>query len=202
LLGANAAVGVTLGFTAGSLAAAIAGAVANAIAAIVLTQVISVVSVEVFGEKWGKLIAAVVSVMVMNMSASYQQTGSFSMDWGKFMRVDNLIGMTDSVATGVTGYANSKISGIESDMAEATEEYEDDIQKIIKRMDELGYSDVDLDPLMFLQQDNLDNRNVTSEPSEIFLRRTLLTGSDIIEIDHSLIHDFVEISLKLPEANG
>jgi hypothetical protein len=202
LLGANAAVGVTLGFTAGSLAAVIAGAVANAIAAIVLTQVISTVSVEVFGEKWGKLIAAIVTVMVGNMASSYQQTGSFSMDWGKFMRVDNLIGMTDSVATGVTGYANSKISGIESDMVEATEEYEDDVQSILERMDELGYSGVDLDPLMFLQQDNLDNRNVTSEPSEIFLRRTLLTGSDIAEMTHALINDFVDISLKLPEANG
>jgi hypothetical protein len=202
LLGANASVGISLGFTAGSTAALVAGAAANAIAAIVLTEAIGTVSVELFGEKWGKIIAAVVTVMVGNMSTNYQSTGSFSMDWGTFMRVDNLIGMTDSVASGVTGISNSKISDIEKDMKEAKDEYEDDIQKIIKRMDELGYSDVDLDPLMFLQQDNSDNRNVTSEPSEIFLRRTLLTGSDIIEIDHSLIHDFVEISLKLPEANG
>jgi hypothetical protein len=55
---------------------------------------------------------------------------------------------------------------------------------------------------MFVQQGNSDNRSVTSEPSEIFLRRTLLTGSDIAEMTHAMIDDFVEISLKLPEANG
>jgi hypothetical protein len=202
LLGANASVGVSLGFAAGSTAAIIAGATANAIAAIVLTQAISTVSVELFGEKWGKLIAAIVTVMVGNMAGNYHQTGSFSVNWGEFMRVDNLIGMTDSVASGVKGYAASEISDIEQDMAEAKEEYEDDVQSILERMEELGYSGVDLDPLMFVQEGNSDNRSVTSEPIEIFLRRTLLTGSDIAEMTHAMIDDFVEISLKLPEANG
>jgi hypothetical protein len=202
LLGSNAFVGASLGFAAGSTAAIAAGAAANAIAAIVLTQAISTVSIELFGEKWGKLIAAIVTVMVGSMTSNYQQTGNFSMDWGKFMRVDNLIGMTDSVATGVQGYAAYKNAGIEEDMAEAREEYEDDVQSIIKKMEELGHSGVDLDPLMFIQQDNSDNRNVTSEPSANFLRRTLLTGSDIAEMTHAMIDDFVEISLTLPEANG
>jgi hypothetical protein len=191
-----------MGFTAGSTAAIVAGATANAIAAIVLTQVISTVSVELFGEKWGRIIAAIVTVMVGNMASSYHQTGSFAMDWGKFMRVDNLIAMTDSVATGVQGYAANEVSDIQEDMAEAKEEYEDDVQSIIERMENLGYSGVELDPLIYIQQDNLDDRNVTSEPSEIFLRRTLLTGSDIAEMTHALIDEFVEISLKLPEANG
>jgi hypothetical protein len=202
LLGANASVGASLGFAAGSTAAIIAGAAANAIAAIIVTQAISTVSVELFGEKWGKLIAAIVTVMVGNMAGNYQQTGSFSVNWGEFMRVDNLIGMTDSVASGVKGYAASEISDIEQDMAEAKEEYEDDVQSILERMEELGYSGVDLDPLMFVQEGNSDNRSVTSEPSEIFLRRTLLTGSDIAEMTHAMIDDFVEISLTLPEANG
>jgi hypothetical protein len=201
LLGGNAAVGATMGYAVGSTAAIVAGAAANAIAAIFLTQAISTVSVELFGEKWGKLIAAIVTVMVAGMASNYQQTGNFAMDWGKFMRVDNLIGMTDSVASGVQGYATNEISGIEEDMADATEEYEDDVQSIIKRMEELGSSGVDLDPLMFVQQDNSDDRNVTSEPSENFLRRTLLTGSDIAEMTHAMIDDFVEISLTLPEAN-
>jgi hypothetical protein len=202
LLGTNAYVGAQMGFTAGSTAAIVAGATANAIAAIVLTQVISTVSVELFGEKWGRIIAAIVTVMVGNMASSYHQTGSFAMDWGKFMRVDNLIAMTDSVATGVQGYAANEVSDIQEDMAEAKEEYEDDVQSIIERMENLGYSGVELDPLIYIQQDNLDDRNVTSEPSEIFLRRTLLTGSDIAEMTHALIDEFVEISLKLPEANG
>jgi hypothetical protein len=202
LLGANLTVGATLGFAAGSTAALIAGAAANAIAAIVLSQVIGVVSVELFGEKWGKIIAAVVTIMIGSMSANYNQTGNFAINWGEFMRVDNLIGMTDSVASGVKGYAASEISDIEKDMAEAKEEYEDDVQSIIQRMEDLGYSGVDLDPLMYIQQDNSDDRNVTSEPSGIFLRRTLLTGSDIAEMTHAMIDDFVEISLTLPEANG
>ena len=202
LLGANAAVGVSLGFAAGSISAIIAGAAANAIAAIVLSQVIGAVSVELFGEKWGKIIAAVVTIMIGSMSTNYHQTGNFAINWGEFMKVDNLIGMTDSVAAGVQGYSASEISDIEKDMAEAKEEYEDDVQSIIKRMEDLGYSGVDLDPLMFIQQDNSDDRNVTSEPSEQFLRRTLLTGSDIAEMTHAMIDDFVEISLTLPEANG
>jgi hypothetical protein len=202
LLGPNAFVGASMGYAAGSTAAIVAGAAANAIAAIFLTQAISTVSVELFGEKWGKLIASIVTVMVAGMASNYHQTGNFAMDWGKFMRVDNLIGMTDSVATGVQGYAADEVSSIQEDMEDAKEEYEDDVQSIIKRMEELGSSGVDLDPLMFVQQDNSDNRNVTSEPSENFLRRTLLTGSDIAEMTHAMIDDFVEISLTLPEANG
>jgi hypothetical protein len=199
LLGNNAMVGASLGFTAGTTAAIVAGAAANAIAAIVLAQAISTVTVDVFGEKWGKIIAAIVTVMIGGMTRSYHQTGSFAIDWGTFMRVDNLIGMTESVTK---GYASQEISGIKSDMAEATEEYEDDVQSIIKKMEELGYSSVDLDPLMYIQQDNSDSRNVTSEPSANFIRRTLLTGSDIAEMTHAMIDDFVEISLTLPEANG
>jgi hypothetical protein len=199
LLGNNAMVGASLGFTAGTTAAIVAGAAANAIAAIVLAQAISTVTVDVFGEKWGKIIAAIVTVMINGLASSYHQTGSFAIDWGTFMRVDNLIGMTESVTK---GYASQEISGIKSDMAEATEEYEDDVQSIIKKMEELGYSSVDLDPLMYIQQDNSDSRNVTSEPSANFIRRTLLTGSDIAEMTHAMIDDFVEISLTLPEANG
>jgi hypothetical protein len=197
LLGTNAAVGTTIGLT--GMAAIAAGAAINAAAAIILAQVLSSIAVELFGEKDGRIIAAVLTFMITSGAGNYHQTGSTSVDWGQFMRVDNLIAMTESV---VQGYTSKAISDIEQDMKEAKEEYEDDVESILKRMDDLGYSDVDLDPLMYLQQDNLDDRNVTSEPSEIFLRRTLLTGSDIAEMTHAMIDDWVEISLTLPEANG
>jgi hypothetical protein len=82
-----------------------------------------------------------------------------------------------------------KIGDVRSDEAAKMEE----IEQLYKSM--LGDTGVDFDPM------ELTNAAMNfSESSQAFLSRTLLTGTDVVNITHSMISDFVEISLELPEA--
>lgn len=194
LLGSHLAVGASLGFT--GTAALVAGAVANAIAAIVLSQVISGVSVAVFGEKWGGLIAAIAAFVIGSMANSFHAGNGFTMNWGTLARADVLLGFTDALTKGVQGYVSGEITDLTAEMESIAEEHDAQMQEISELFMELGYSGVEVDPLMWTQQ---ENSGKSFESSDTFIQRTLLTGSDIAELTLTMVADFSELSLTLPE---
>ena len=198
LLGANATIGASLGFT--GTAALVAGAAANAIAAIALTTALTSVANSLFGEKWGAVIAAVVSFLVGNMAANFQNTGNFALNWGQLMRADNLLKFTEVIQKSAAGYAQAEIAEIQEQMMEDQKLFDEESKDILQRLLDLGYSGVLIDPLMFIQEDQPDeSTSVALESRETFLRRTLLTGSDIAELTMSLISDFPNLSTSLPD---
>ena len=194
LLGAHLAVGTALGFS--GIAALIVGAVVNAIAAIVLSQVLSSAAVAVFGEKWGALVAVIASFIIGGMTGNFHTTGSFTMNWGMLSRADVLLSITDAVAQGVQGHAAGEIADLAEQMEALTEDYEVDMDEISQLFMELGYSAVVVDPLMWMGQ---ENSGKSFESSDTFIQRTLLTGSDIAELTLTMVSDFSELSLILPE---
>jgi hypothetical protein len=193
ILGANLAVGTALGMTT-ALSAAIAGAIANALAAVVVTTLISSGATALFGEKIGAVIGAIAFFVSTSYMTSISTSGSF--EWSKFMSADNILRLADATVNGVTAYMDAetreiyeKIGDVRSDEAAKMEE----IEQLYKSV--LGDTGVDFDPL------ELTNAAMNFlESSQAFLSRTLLTGTDVVNISHSMISDFVEISLELPEA--
>lgn len=194
LLGSHLALGTSLGFT--GTAALVAGAVVNAIAAIALSQALSSVAVSLFGEKWGGVIAAIAGLVIGNMASSFHAGNGFTMNWGTLTRADVLLSLTDSVAKGVQGYASGEITDLAAELEKIAEEHDSQMDEISELFMELGYSGIDVDPLMWTQQ---ENSGKSFESSDTFIQRTLLTGSDIAELTLTMLTDFTELSLTLPE---
>lgn len=194
LLGANAAVGATLGFAAGSAAAVIAGAVANALIAMIVTQVLTQVAVDVFGEEVGAVIGALVSFVAITVGTNYMMTGSTAVNWGSMLQMDNLMQITDVMSQGYSAWASGKIAGVNQDMVKAQEDYDRQAKEIKELSDEiLGTGASLINPVMFTQI--ADSSTQRLEPSEFYLKRTLLTGSDFVELSQMMIESFAELNL-------
>lgn len=193
ILGSNLAVGVSLGMTT-ALSAAIAGAVANALAAVVVVTIIDKGSQSIFGEKVGAVIGAIASFVALNAASTIASGGTF--DWGRFMSADNLLRLTDAVGNAYVRYLGADTAEIYAEMTGLEDEYENEFQEIEDLVGSvLGSTGVELDPL---QLGNVMNE--FTESSEVFLSRTLLTGTDVVRISHNMISDFTDVSLTLPKA--
>lgn len=201
LLGSHLAVGATLGLS--GTAALVVGAAVNAIAAVILSMGLQEVSTAVFGEEFGGIIAAIAGFFIGNMAANFHSTGAFTLNWGSLMRAENLLKLTDIVSTGVQGFAAGQISGIQGELEQAEIDYTTQMGEILEQWMNLGYTGVSLDPLMFTDL-GLGNSWGTSPPlvesSSTFLKRSLLTGNDIVELSFSMIEDFAKTTLELPDA--
>lgn len=194
LLGSHLSVGSSLGFTGTS--ALIAGAVVNAIAAIAVSAALTEAATSAFGEEWGGVIAAIAGLVIGNVVGSFHTQGEFAIHWGTMSKADVLLGMTDALSKGVQGYVKSELSDISEQLEKITEDYENQIEDISELFAQLGYSGIVVDPLLWMEQ---QNSNKSFESSDTFIKRTLLTGSDIAELTLTMVSDFAELSLTLPE---
>lgn len=195
ILGANAAVGAAIGLS--GITGLLAGAIANAIAAVMLTTLIQVGATAVFGEKLGAIIGAVATMFAFAYIGNFHTTGSWNFNWSEMLRVDNLLKLTDSVSGGIQNWAQAEMGELAEEGQEAQEDYSSTMKDIEKMTEELvGYSGVDLDPLMRMQ---MQGNSFGLESSSTFLSRTLMTGSEIADVSFSMIESFAELSLKLPK---
>lgn len=201
LLGANIAVGTALGLT--GAAAIVAGAVANALVATILTMVISKAATTIFGEELGAIIGTIVSFVAITVGTNFAMTGSTAVNWGAMMRADNLMKLTDVLGDSYGAWIKSQYAELNVDIGKAKDAYDEQNDEI-KRVTEdlLGSSVSNINPIMFTDiQDS--SRSTRIEPSEVFLKRTLLTGSDFVELGQMMIESFAELTLDpSPDKRG
>ena len=209
ILGSAAAVGGALGFT-GLLAIAI-GAAANAIAAMIVLQLVNVAGSAVFGEKIGRILTAVAAV-IMTLGTG---PNGFSFDnvmssagWGNMAAIDKLALMTNAASDLVGSIQQDQLEGILKKTQNVLEEYNEEMDKLEELMKELDTDGI-IDPSMLvdftspLQEWNQMGQTwqraaFFGETPQDFLDRTLLSGSDLIELSHSMVTDFVDAALTLP----
>lgn len=193
ILGTNLAVGAALGIASATVGA-IVGAVVNGIAAMILSNLIMKYSADIFGDKLGAIIGTIVSFVAMTYGSAYGATGSFDVDWGNLMRAENFINLSSSVSKAYTGWLNADTASIYASATDVQEKYKDEMEEIEKLSEQiLGMTNQSIDPMIFT-----DSNDFFGESSETFINRTLLTGSDIADLTHSLIENFSEVSLELP----
>lgn len=196
LLGAHMTVGAALGLT--GMAAVLVGAAVNAIAAMLLTAIIQKAAVLVLGEKWGQILGSILAAVSFQYVSGFMNGTGFTLDWNAMMRVDNLLKLTDAVTGMVTGYARYTLGEIEGKMASAEKSYEEQLREIQKKTEDiLGYGNGVIDPLQFLELAGTFSQ--PTEPADTFLQRTTMTGSDIVELSHLMIYDYVDLNLELPD---
>lgn len=195
--GANAAVGASLGLS--GTAAIIAGAVTNAIAGIIIAGIITGVSTDIFGEKWGAIIGSIISFAV-----TFGMSGGFS-DFGLLTTItpQNLLAMSSALANGYQGFVQADIEAMNSEMTQMAEENAEQMEDLNEMIRSLGGSnDLSFDPMQ-LTDVNAGNGSgtgsYTPESLDEFIHRTTMTGSDIVDITLSMIENYTNLSLQLPQ---
>lgn len=190
LLGSAAGVGTALGFT--GLMATIVGAIANAIAAMILMTVISKVSVAVFGAKLGAIIATIASAVAMSFGAPMMNGASMAQAWGNMMSAVNLLQLTSAVGNGVAKYLAASTMELQLQTQQIMEQYKSDSAAITRQwFEQFGYGNFAFDP----NQLTNNNPDGLTELPQMFLDRTLMTGSDIAELSLDMISEFANMTL-------
>lgn len=193
LLGSHMSVGSSLGLT--GMGAAIAGSIANALAALVLTTMITKLT-ENMGT-FGTIFGAVLSIVLTGAIQNFMSGGGFFFDFSQLMRADNILNLLNAVGQGYAAYVRGSIEDMQQDLIK----YQEDANKELKRIreqffEQFGYGGGQIDPMMFVG----DNSPVMAESRDTFLTRTLMTGSDVAQMSHDMLHDYVELTTTLPNA--
>lgn len=198
LLGTNAAVGgAILGTAASATMIAIVGAVVNAIAAAILVALINKGAVAVFGDRLGTLIGAIVSFVSLQFANGIEQGQSLATAFKDLMSPLNLVNLTNSVGNGIAAYVKGGVQNIMEEIDKVQKQFSSQMESINnKAVAEFGYgAGAVIDPLQFT--DSLATTAVTMEPADVFLNRTLMTGSDIADLSMSMLHNFTDLTLNL-----
>lgn len=194
ILGTNAIVGGALGLS--GTTALLVGAAVNAIAAMVLTSIISSAATKLFGAKWGGVIAAIASFVAMNGLTNMATNGQLGMNWGNMMRMENIMQLANVGANAYGAWARGEILETYDAMAEAKLEYEEQSEEISKLTSEFLNSGIVIDPMLFTEA---TDRYQYESPTD-FIDRTTMTASDMIDLSLSMIYDYTEMNLTLPES--
>jgi hypothetical protein len=190
LLGTNIAVGTAIGLT-GSLAV-IAGIVVNTLASMVLMAIIQRGAIEVFGDKVGAILGAIVAVVALGAVTSLSNGGNLATMWSSLTSAQGLISLTDAVGQGVAGAMTAGTRDILDRTQDVVEQFEAESQKLTELYaTNIGYDNGVFDPMSLT-----DAGRILIEGPEGFLTRTLMTGSDIAEATHSLLSEFATLTLS------
>lgn len=191
LLGSNAMVGATLGFV--GTTAIVVGAIANAIVGMIVAQIISRVSVQLFGEKFGTIIGAIASIAVLHIGTNIAAGQGMAASFGSMMNAENLMKLTVATADGLTKYMQSTTQDYMTQSEQTISDYTTRMKEISEKfLKEFGPGDgADIGTV----QQAVINR---LEKPEVFLSRTLLTGTDIADMSHTMLDNFTEFSVTTP----
>jgi len=192
LLGTNSAVGAMFGLT-GTIGNVV-GALANAIVGSILRMVITEIGTKLFGEEFAMLFSIIMGAAMLSGINIMGGSGIGNMFSGGTLAT-SLVQVTNAIANIYARFVQMDTADIYKDMEEAEKNYTEEMKAIAKKTEEMfGINDVSFDPT-----DLLENPQAISESMQTFINRTILTGSDIARITHSLIEDYVEVSQQLPK---
>lgn len=189
VLGGNLAIGTALGLT--GTAAIVAGVVANYIASIIISEVLKEVGTAIFGEKWAALFAAIAGFA---LGAAISGTNLFS--------AEGLLRFGNAFANGYAGWVQGDIAEMQSDLEADQNTYEERMDYINDLIADLGGGNgLNFNPL-FLTERSGNGRgsggSYLPETADEYIRRTTMTGSDIVELTHSMVYNYVDVAKTLP----
>lgn len=204
--GATAA---AVGLTVGSLIYTIVAVAVNMLVGMIIAAILSPVMNDIFGEEWGGIATMIATVVIMGTATNMASSGAsfgdaLSTTISDIFSPENLMNFSsfESVAGKATFMANayaSYVQGQASDLMQETNAYVNYVSDKIQEIQDL-YKSTDL------FGNKIDSRQIANalliipEQWKSYVSRTLLTGSDIVRLDHSHIYDYAALttSTKLP----
>lgn len=189
-LGAGGAlvVGVLTGAGLSTVAAIVITAIAEVLVAMLISFLIDKGSVALFGEKWGHLIGMILST-VLFLGVGAAGSGASLTDVLSSPSTWMSLGMAtgSGVATVLEASAKEIAEGTAKELAKISEQ----AAEVQRRYDEeFGSKKIDASLI------NKYISDLTERPEE-FLQRTLMTGSDIVELTLRAVSSFAEDRLRL-----
>lgn len=207
ILGTSAVIGASLGFT-GLMAIAIGTAV-NAIAAALVLQLVSAGATQLFGAKIGAILTAIAAIAIsLGSGPGGLSFGNAATNIGNMASIDKLMALTNAATNIVGVFQQDEIDKILTETKKSADAYKTELESIKKLWDDLGFDNGIINPTMLTDFSNpLDTTRVMgefftlpptfAEDMDGFLSRTLMSGSDLIDLSHSLVDDFVAATLTL-----
>lgn len=191
LLGGNVAIGLLL--DAPTLAsAAIIGAVTNYIAAVILISLIQRTAVKLFGAELGAIIGTIVGIITLQVGTSIVNGANAGASFANMMQADNILSLTNSIGKGYAGFINANTEKIKGDLATFESEASKYTKMIEDKFKELyGKGSTIFDPKKLTE-----NYGSFNESPDSFLQRTLMSGSDVVELSLSLLTNFTKLTLS------
>lgn len=196
ILGTNAAIGTAAGLAGTS--AVVAGAVANAIVGAIVGMVVSGLTADLgfIGELIGYFIN-------FALSGGLAAGGLANFSLSTVFSPGNLLKLSSALANGYAGMIQRDIMDMNQEMIDDKEAFDKEMQRIQDLINELGGSnDLQFNPMSLTDVNNGNGSETGSylpESLNEFIHRTTMTGSDIVEITLSLVHNHADLSLTLPK---
>jgi hypothetical protein len=192
---AYGAIGAAIGLT--GTAAIIAGFVISMIAAMILMKLIGIAAKAAFGDKVGAIVSAVASIVMIVYGAGVANGGGFAEGVSQLTSPQNLLAITNAVGDGIVQYQQAEISDIAQQTQDMLGQYNTQMKAVAdKYADTFGSGVTLIDPLAVTEASTSSHAMVI-EPPSAFLNRTLMTGSDIAELNSTLISEFTSLTLDI-----
>ena len=126
-----------------------------------------------------------------------------AMSGAPLFSAENLIGFSNALANGYAGYTQANIAEMNEELAEMDETYNDQMEEINRMIAALGGNDLNFNPMFFTDSVGGNafggSRGYLPETADQYIRRTQMTGTDLVEITLGQVSDFVEIQRTLPK---
>jgi hypothetical protein len=198
-MSAYAAIGAAVGLT--GTAAIIAGMVITMIAAMILSKILGVVAKAIFGEKIGAIVGAIATVVVMVYGGAALTGGNMAAATSQLTSPSTLLSLTSAVAQGVSEYLQIEAGDVIKQTSDMLESYNEKNAAVQDAYQALGMgNDAVFDPMQLTDVGKTSGlANYHYEPASSFLSRTLMTGSDVAELNTTLISEFTSLTLDLSQ---
>lgn len=174
----------------GTTMAIILAATIYVLASMVITSLITRVSTKIFGEKWGAIIGAIVSIVALNIGNAVASGQTLSTAFSGLMRADNILALTNALGQGYAGYMNAATAEIYQKSQNVLDQYEEESRRIREAWTRnLGIGRAYID--VFELTETLE---INIESLDSFLQRTLMCGSDVADMSLNMLANFSEIT--------
>lgn len=185
LLGSAEAVGTFFGAT--GTAALIIGAAVNALAGIIVSYLITEGSVAIFGEKWGKAVG-IISSALLTLGAGAAMNSADLVD--ALLSTEALIQLSQAGTEGFNAYIQAATQEINQATQELMEKRSEELKELQKLYDEEFSPGRKIDPKLVSEY-----ISELTEKAEQFLTRTLMTGSDIVDLQLAYLENFAKFTV-------
>src|SRR5699024_5543309 len=154
----------------------------------IMISIVTKVSTSLFGDKLGFIIAAVASMVAMNVGTALSTGTSLSTLAGEMMNAQNIMQLTSSVGNGISQYINASTAATMQKAENVLQQYNIDMM-VINKQDEEMFGTAGqgvIDPMQFVSMESMDS----------LLSRTLMTGSDIADMALSMMGSYTDMALN------
>lgn len=184
------ATGTFLGLS--GTAALIGGLITNYVAAAVVTSLIMKAATHVFGDKIGIIVGTIISIATLQVGNSLLSGQSIAASFNNMMSSVNLLKLTIPVGNAYANYLGSVTKDLQIQSQKLNDEFIAKSKEIEGKYKEMfGDGAMLFDPKLLTESNAL-----LGESPSAFLERTLMTGTDIVDMSLDMLHNFVDITLS------